>query len=167
MAKHRKLRKSDYTAYINSNDWRAKKQQYFKSKLPKYCFICEISDVRLDLHHLTYKTLGHENLNHLRLVCRPCHDKIHSSAEETGKSLWQATMNLSRRARTKRKKERNKQIRRNGQLPSLVELENSRNWNKINLERWGIPWPPKRGWHKKLKRVVEAHSDRSFAPRGA
>jgi hypothetical protein len=36
------------------------------------------SKKRLDVHHLTYANLGKESINDLRVLCRSCHDKVHS-----------------------------------------------------------------------------------------
>ncbi len=58
-----------------------------------------------------------------------------------------------------------KQIRAPAKLPSHEEIEAARTpaggWKRKQLELWGVPWPPPRGWKKALEAaaampVVEA-----------
>jgi len=42
-------------------------------------------------------------------------------------------------------------------LPSPDEVEEARTpaggWTKDQLAQWGVPWPPPRGWKKKLEKM--------------
>ena len=41
-------------------------------------------------------------------------------------------------------------------LPTLAQLETT-NPTKAQLLRWGVTWPPQKGWRKELKqRILEA-----------
>ena len=44
-----------------------------------------------------------------------------------------------------------------GWAPSPEDVEKAKTrsgaWTKRQLEQWGIPWPPYRGWKKDLERV--------------
>lgn len=42
----------------------------FTGKRPKAAFRF------FDLHHLTYRHFGHETLDDVRILCRPCHDEV-------------------------------------------------------------------------------------------
>lgn len=42
----------------------------FTGKSPKAAFRY------FDLHHVTYRRFGHEALDDVRILCRPCHDEI-------------------------------------------------------------------------------------------
>lgn len=96
----KKLSRREYKGYINSEDWQKTRKRFWKSKLPKCCYVCEIKGVPLDLHHRSYKSLGHENLTHLTLVCRECHTDIHRIQKDEGLNLWRAT----KKARTRFRK---------------------------------------------------------------
>lgn len=36
-------------------------------------------------------------------------------------------------------------------------------WTRAQLAKWGVPWPPPKGWKKRLMR--ESQGKRSFVPR--
>ena len=106
------LDKKDYYNYINSYAWQAMRRRFWSSKLPKHCYCCGKSDIALELHHKTYKRLGHENLNDLILVCRNCHGNIHKLYEmRIKKCINEGTINpgLWVMARKYRKKLERKQ----------------------------------------------------------
>ncbi len=94
-----------YVAYINSPEWRAVRQRYFQSRLYKgRCAGCGATGVTLDVHHRTYRRLGHEWLGDLIAVCRRCHDTIHNMQRaETEKkvSVRSATSQIIRAHRNK------------------------------------------------------------------
>jgi len=74
-----KKRREIYDAYINSQEWRQKREQVLQLK-GSACFVCGCDYD--DIHHLHYETLGDEcTRNDLEPVCRACHLEIHS--EET------------------------------------------------------------------------------------
>ena len=65
----------NYYEYIRSPQWAAKRQMMFA----KYdcCALCG-SQEQLHVHHLHYKTLGHESPEDLAIVCLMCHQDLHS-----------------------------------------------------------------------------------------
>jgi len=65
-----------YTDYMASPEWKAKKRQVFSAR-GYVCEHCKATDVQLHVHHLTYIRLGNEKLEDLAIVCRPCHNKAH------------------------------------------------------------------------------------------
>jgi hypothetical protein len=67
----------DYGAYMRSDDWKAKRARYFASDYPNSCYCCA-SIGAVDLHHMTYKRLGHELLSDLLPICRNCHEELHT-----------------------------------------------------------------------------------------
>jgi ssDNA-binding Zn-finger/Zn-ribbon topoisomerase 1 len=61
-----------YSAYIQSNDWR-KKRKYVLGKLGHECQRCGAKDKSLQVHHKHYKTLYHEKLDDVQVLCEECH----------------------------------------------------------------------------------------------
>lgn len=93
---------SGYRAYIQSAQWRTTRQRYWKSKLPKECYVCDAPrSPGMHLHHRTYKNLGNERLMDLVPVCPKCHEVVHEIARrEFGghtTNLWKATTKARRR----------------------------------------------------------------------
>jgi hypothetical protein len=84
-----RLPKWEYQDYINSPEWRAKRQDYFNSKLPQKCLVC--NSKKVDLHHRTYKRLGSEWLNDLVPLCREHHNECHSFIKRNKLNLWGGT----------------------------------------------------------------------------
>lgn len=87
--------KVDYGSYMRSQQWSNVKRRYWRSKLPKVCYVCEKDDGRkLDLHHRTYANFGNERLIDLVPVHRQCHEfihRLHSSRKIKAQSLWTST----------------------------------------------------------------------------
>lgn len=91
-----------YRDYIQSAEWRAVRERYWASKLPKNCFVCDGTRVPgMHLHHRTYKNLGAERLMDLVPVCPRCHAFIHELSRDpfwkTHGGLWAATKEAQRR----------------------------------------------------------------------
>lgn len=70
----------DYNAYILSDEWKQKREQRLAMDGNK-CQVCGAVD-GLEVHHLTYRNLGHEEMDELITLCRDCHKKQHK-AEQT------------------------------------------------------------------------------------
>lgn len=76
------MRSEFYTQYIKSEEWEAKKEA--RKKIDGYrCVCCGRSEDHtkrgLQVHHVTYERLGHENVyTDLCTVCGSCHKKIHA-----------------------------------------------------------------------------------------
>lgn len=81
-----------YADHIRSPAWRATRERYWRSKMPKDCYVCGAPRRKgMHLHHRTYKNLGRERLMDLVPVCPPCHDAVHAIQRATGVDLWRAT----------------------------------------------------------------------------
>lgn len=63
-----------YSTYIKSYAWRKKRDVAFK-KLGRKCQNCGIENIRLDVHHKHYKTLYHERIQDIEILCEKCHKK--------------------------------------------------------------------------------------------
>lgn len=76
------MRSVEYNQYITSAAWEAKKEE--RKKVDDYrCVCCGRSEEHtrrgLQVHHITYERLGHENVyTDLCTVCGSCHKKIHA-----------------------------------------------------------------------------------------
>lgn len=91
-----KTNKITYDQYLQSEHWKQLKDKFYLSKLCKYeCYACG-STKELNLHHKTYKRIGHEKLNDLVLLCEDCHKKAHKYANKyknspkAGKALYKS-----------------------------------------------------------------------------
>jgi|APGre2960657404_1045060.scaffolds.fasta_scaffold07124_1 5-methylcytosine-specific restriction endonuclease McrA len=64
-----------YREYLSSKRWRAKRRK----ALDHYGCVCSRcgSDELLQVHHKTYKRLGHELMSDLEILCRNCHMAEH------------------------------------------------------------------------------------------
>lgn len=83
------MRKQNYTNYINSNQWRHKRQNFLEKK--KVCSGCGATLKKLDVHHTTYERFGREFKRDLVAVCRGCHNEIHNLHKSQNISLQEAT----------------------------------------------------------------------------
>lgn len=74
-----KLRRYNYKEYIQSQAWADKKLQFKESNLWRdgRCWVCTNSKIEKHIHHLTYKRLGEERMNDLRILCAVCHAACH------------------------------------------------------------------------------------------
>ena len=67
---------NNYKEYLQTHHW----QKIRKIKLAEAeyrCQFCNASKCQLNVHHRTYKNLGHEKLNDLVVLCRTCHKLFH------------------------------------------------------------------------------------------
>lgn len=65
-----------YLEYLNSKKWK-KKRLMALNHYGRKCDKCKATG-SLDVHHLTYKRFGKELLSDLQILCRKCHDEVHS-----------------------------------------------------------------------------------------
>lgn len=75
------MQSAEYKRYISSPEWKQKEAE--RMEIDGYrCVMCgrSIDHCRtLQVHHVTYKRLGHENaLTDLCTVCGSCHKKLHA-----------------------------------------------------------------------------------------
>jgi len=75
-----------YSEYLRSPKWSLKRKQALAQAGEK-CERCGQSKwtVRLEVHHLTYERLGHEDLNDLQVLCKECHILADKQREEDDK----------------------------------------------------------------------------------
>ena len=70
----------EYLDYMKSDAWEQKKQE--RIAIDNGCVMCgrPLNKIRsTQVHHITYKNLGHEDvLNDLVTLCGSCHKKIHN-----------------------------------------------------------------------------------------
>ena len=72
--------KKRYAAYRATPEWQAKREEALRH-YGGSCSECKATD-GLEIHHLHYKTLGHEDVvKDLRVLCRDCHQKTHDEAK--------------------------------------------------------------------------------------
>ena len=69
-----KVDRLKYISYLESPEWRAKRQVIFERDGRK-CVLC--GEDGIQVHHLTYDRIGHEDNDDLISVCLNCHAKIH------------------------------------------------------------------------------------------
>lgn len=94
----RTVHSRDYQSYIQSPTWRAVRRRYWESKLPKFCYGCELPwltfNQGMHVHHRTYKNLGNERLMDLIPLCQRCHSATHALIKTHHRSLWGAARQL-------------------------------------------------------------------------
>jgi 5-methylcytosine-specific restriction endonuclease McrA len=64
-----------YQDYINSHWWKDKREWILHVKGNK-CEKCH-STKQLNVHHITYDSLGNENSHDVMILCKRCHKKEH------------------------------------------------------------------------------------------
>ena len=87
-----------YADYIRSPEWSATRSRFLRSRLfTGRCVVCGRRAPTFDVHHKTYRRLGHERLTDLQALCRRCHDRVHVVARMNPQfSLWYASQRLRR-----------------------------------------------------------------------
>lgn len=133
-----------YDEYLRSDHWRNVRRCCRNVKALQRCYICQ-SDMDIQLHHRNYTFLGREQASevHLIALCGRHHQSLHQAFNVKVKkrpqtSLWYFTKQHIRRER-----------RMNGQSALHREIETLPK-TRMNLAKWGVPWPPPKGWKKQL-----------------
>lgn len=90
---------TDYNEYLKSKHWTALKTRYKESKLYKSgkCVLCGCNN-NINIHHKSYKRLGHERLNDLIVLCQSCHKQLHDRYTNKASShitLWSMTRHMN------------------------------------------------------------------------
>jgi len=71
----REIKPSEYSEYLSTSKW-----AWYRSKILKRdnhkCTECNSSE-NLNVHHLTYRNLGCEQMKDLITLCRKCHKEAH------------------------------------------------------------------------------------------
>lgn len=73
----RPRRVADYPAYLRSGHWRAKRKEAF-AHYGRQCSKCDRTD-SLQVHHRHYRTLHHESMEDLQILCGGCHIELHEA----------------------------------------------------------------------------------------
>ncbi len=63
----------DYLAYLRSQDWKEKRRE-FMEEAEGLCEEC--GDKATEIHHLNYDSLGDEEREDVKIVCRGCHEDL-------------------------------------------------------------------------------------------
>ena len=71
---------ASYREYLASPHW-AEVKLRFGEHSPRQCAACHKPNIRLALHHKTYKRLGREKMDDLVYLCDGCHQEVHRSAK--------------------------------------------------------------------------------------
>jgi len=81
--------------YLKSDDWKNLRDSKI-ARHGKVCSLCFMEQQSVDVHHLKYKNIYNVNHDDLRVLCRECHNKIHSLLNQYPKMktlgrklLWQ------------------------------------------------------------------------------
>lgn len=62
--------------YLNSPHW-GKLKKVALQRADYKCQMCSGKNIKLNVHHNTYKNLGHEYITDLVVLCERCHSKFH------------------------------------------------------------------------------------------
>jgi len=88
----------DYHEYLASREWRLKRKEVIELE-GGLCARCKAAPIR-SIHHLTYETLGHENIyEDLLGVCGPCHEYL--AGEQADDPALPIIQDIIKRARLK------------------------------------------------------------------
>lgn len=145
-----KTRKERYREYLQSPDWRAKRAK--KRSRRDRCAIC--GDTRnLDVHHLNYRQRWTDvTMADLRVFCRRCHDLTHQLIEagvivyKNGSDNHRFTVTKNALLRVLGPKDMH-WPRGHGHGPGPTSRGGH---TRAQLAAWGVPWPPPKGWKKRL-----------------
>ena len=83
-------RKLEYYKYLESHEWRQKREEVFIHH-GKFCIACKTT-TDLQVHHMTYQRVFNEKLRDLRVVCWVCHQEIHRIQKESRTWLRRTTL---------------------------------------------------------------------------
>jgi hypothetical protein len=139
-----------YSEYLKSHHWKSFKGKVRKSTKRKACAICKTSG-GLQLHHVNYDNLGREKIEDVIYLCREHHILTHEEAKKNKYGLGESI----KRVRAKFLKSNNDACRVRISIPSPEEVLSLRTangaWTRKSLWQLGVPYPPEKGWRKKLE----------------
>lgn len=147
-----------YESYLKSADWKAKRTRKLNRHGGKKrrCAICAATE-RLHVHHLIYRErLEDAKDNDLRILCEECHKAAHKLFRE-GKLKFSNRNPGSRFTLTKNAVKKFLGLKASNMFwPTNKAVESKATprggYTKKQLAEWGIPWPPPKGWKKKLEK---------------
>lgn len=142
-------RQEQYRKYLKSNDWKRKRLK--KRSRRDRCAIC--GDTRhLDVHHLNYRNWTDVTMSDLRVLCRRCHELAHDLLRR-GVIVYRSENHHHRFVVTKNALHRYLRPE-DMHWPAGPEprerLVPGGGYTRDQLAAWGVPWPPPKGWRKKL-----------------
>ena len=70
----------DYNIYIKSDAWLHNPVRKAVLVRDNYCCATCSEDLTIEVHHITYESLGNEHPDHLITLCRECHEETHRIA---------------------------------------------------------------------------------------
>lgn len=65
-----------YFDYMQSKAWQIFRQRVFAAR-SRMCERCGTGAGPLQIHHISYARFGHEELEDVKVLCVPCHKKMH------------------------------------------------------------------------------------------
>lgn len=80
--------KKEYKKYLKSNEWKSIKKKVMRRD-KNQCQIC-FYNKKLNVHHMTYRSIFKENCNDLILLCRRCHGRLHKISKSKGINYFEA-----------------------------------------------------------------------------
>lgn len=88
---------AQYEAHLRSPHWRSLRAAAIEEARSR-CQRCDNWAPDLQLHHKHYRTLGHETLKDVELLCPPCHEerdveRAREGAERARAALYNARLN--------------------------------------------------------------------------
>ena len=80
--------KKEKAKYFKSKEWNNTRKQVLTRDNNK-CVLCHnaIPYAILDIHHITYKNLFHENIDELITLCQKCHKSLHENLGYPSKDI--------------------------------------------------------------------------------
>lgn len=117
-------RKERYIEYINSSEWKLKREEAFKY-YGKKCSQCG-SEKLLHVHHNTYKNFRHEEMKDLNVLCEVCHMALHDrinkrKMNKLGKNVVKKEPNKNNKS--KKKKTKNKPVKTMAEIVLTLEQQ--------------------------------------------
>lgn len=150
--------------YLKSDSWR-KLKKLKESKSIKRCIVCHTTQ-NIDLHHLVYKpNLNDIKPSELRWLCRRCHEKAHeliaSGEIVMDRSKGRRHLGSTTQYRVRKalgipmyKEKSNLMPIADSKYDMEATVESLKTakggWTRRSLESLGVPWPPPKGWKRKL-----------------
>lgn len=80
-----------YSEYLSSAHWLDFRSRFYRSKVYKGCCWACGKTGKTQLHHLTYKRLGHERISDVVALCDYCHSLSHEG------QIWKVARKIKRR----------------------------------------------------------------------
>jgi len=146
-----------YSEYLNSEHWiglRARKIISVNGR----CEVCQSSD-RIEGHHIRYLDWYNCTIDDLLALCHRCHALFHEAVEEKRCNVQGHNLEAVKRMIDGLLNKNKPTPRNNRSYPQMSEDElkqiflNARGgWTKERIAAFGLEYPLRHGWKKKLRR---------------